>query len=30
MNLFTHGLPLFAAAACLLFALFLAATRREV
>jgi len=30
MNLFTHGLPLFAAAACLLFALFLAATRREI
>jgi MFS family permease len=30
MNLFTHGLPLFAAAACLVFALFLAATRREI
>ena len=30
MIFFTHGLPLFAAAACLLFALFLAATKREV
>jgi MFS family permease len=30
MTFFTHGLPLFAAAACLLFALFLAATKREI
>ena len=30
MIFFTHGLPLFAAAACLLFALFLAATKREI
>ena len=30
MIFFTHGLPLFAAAACLLFALFLAATKRQI